>query len=215
MDFILFESELMPLIRNKNFYEAIEKVENKLRTQPNSDFHKMIGRNLFHLSTDLNVYLNKFYISAKNKIEGKPNGFINSLFKKSAETGKTLKAISCEMNGITINYDLWFISLFGFSFCNDLEDPDWLADFDYESNQHLVIKGLEDLQKAYQDYIENEKWELETQCDLCEILIYLRLQQLFEKTYNIAKNKNEDWTKIPIFVNGHDSELIYSTQGCS
>ena len=162
MDFILFESELMPLIRNKNFDEAIEKVENELRTQPNSDFHKMIGRNLFHLSTDLNVYLNKFYISAKNKIEGKPNGFINSLFKKSAETGKTLKAISCEMNGITINYDLWFISLFGFSFCNDLEDPDWLADFDYDSNQHLVIKGLEDLQKAYQDYIENEKWELES-----------------------------------------------------
>jgi hypothetical protein len=209
MDFRKIETELQLLIANGKFTQAIERVENELKNQPNSKFHNCVGRDMFHLSEKLNVFLNNFYEFAKNHFEGKPDGLFNLLFKKEKETGKKLKAIYCEMNGITINYDLWYITLFGFHFCNDLVDTDWLADYDIYSQQNLVITKFEDIQNAYKDYIENEKWEFEVQCDLCEILLFLRLQQLFQKTHQTAKSKNEEWTKLPIFVNGHDSELIY------
>ena len=209
MDIRKFEIELQPLIAEGKFIQAIEKVETELKNQPESKFQNCVGRDMFHLSEKLNIFLKSFYELAKNHIEGKPNGIFNSLFKKQEETGKTLKAIACEMNGITINYDLWFITLFGFHFCNDLEDTDWLADYDIYSKQNLVITKFEDIQNAYKDYIENEKWEFDVQCDLCEILLFVRLQQLFQKTYQTAKSKSEDWTKLPVFVNGHDSELIY------
>jgi hypothetical protein len=210
MDFRKLENELQLLISEEKIAEAIEIVETELKKQPQSKFHNCIGRDMFHLSEKLNVFLNNFYVYAKNHIEGKPNGFIDSLFKKNIETGKTLKAISCEMNGITINYDLWFITLFGFHDCKENEDLDWLSDFDVYSQKNLVVTKFEDIQKSYKDYIENEKDEFEDQCDLCEILIFLRLQQLFQKTHQTAKSRNEEWTKLPIFVNGHDSELIYA-----
>ena len=210
MDFRKLENELQLLIAEGKITDAIVRVETELKNQPQSKFQNCIGRDMFHLSEKLNVFLNNFYVFAKNHIEGKPNGLIDSLFTKNKETGKTLKAISCEMNGITINYDLWFITLFGFHFCNDSEDKDWLSDFDVYSQKNLVITGFEDIQSAYEDYIENERDEFEDQCDLCEILIFLRLQQLFQKTYQSAKSRKEEWTKLPIFVNGHDSELIYT-----
>lgn len=210
MDFRELENEIKLLISEEKITEAIELVETKLINQPQSKFHNCIGRDMFHLSEKLNIFLNNFYVFAKNHIEGKPNGFIDSLFKKHIETGKTLKAISCEMNGITTNYDSWFITLFGFHDYNESKDSDWLSDFDVYSKKNLIITKFRDVQKAYRDYIENEKDEFENQCDLCEILIFLRLQQLFQKTHQTAKSKNEKWTKLPIFVNGHDSELIYA-----
>jgi hypothetical protein len=114
------------------------------------------------------------------------------------------------MNGFTINPDLWFVTGMSFTFCNDLTDTDWLADYDYYFRMALVIK-VTNLQKTYRDYVKNEKWDLEDSADLCAIIITLRLLELFRETYKIFKDKSE-WAKIPVFATSHDSELIYKTK---
>jgi hypothetical protein len=183
------EEEVIKLIKVEKIDEAITLVETELDKMPKNDFHKIIGRNLLNLTNDTNEFLTQVY-------------------KKSTEELSEVKSIYCEMNGFTINPDLWFVTGMSFSFCNDLNDTDWLADYEYFFEMALVISGYEDLQKTYNDYVKNEKWDLEDSADLCAIIISLRLLELFKKTYDIFKDKSE-WTKIPIFVNSHDSEIIY------
>src|SRR5690606_21133835 len=150
------------------------------------------GRNLLNLTDDVDE-------------------FLNAVYQKSIEEISNVESIYCEMNGFTINPDLWFVTGMSFTFCNDLTDTDWLADYDYFFEMALVIKGYEDLQETYEDYVKNEKWDFENSADLCAIIITLRLLELFRETYKVFKDKSE-WTKIPVFVTSHDSELIYKTK---
>lgn len=212
MNFIEFETELNDYIKIGDIPKAISVAENKLKSYPTTDFHKILNRDLLNLTPKLIKFIDKFYASAKDDFGGKKGLF--SIFSKKNKPEKTLKAISCEMNGITVNYDLWFINLFAFSFIEDSEDLDWLADYDFYSEKYFIISGFEDIQAVYKDYMENERWDeenLETLLDLSEIIMILRLQELFKVTYEKAKAENYPWTEIPIFVNGHDVELNYRT----
>ncbi len=186
-----FENQINELVKAGEIAKAIELTEAELKNTPVNDFHKVIGRNLINLTNDVDE-------------------FLNAVYQKSLEELSDVKSIYCEMNGFTINPDLWFATGMAFTFCNDLTDTDWLADYEYFFEMALVIKGYEDLQKTYKEYVNNEKWELEDSADLCAIIITLRLLELFGKTYEIYKDKS-DWTKIPVFVTSHDSELIYRT----
>jgi len=125
-----------------------------------------------------------------------------------------LKAFYCEMNGFTINYDRWFIDLFSFSEIGK-EDYEWLADFEHHTNKDLTITGFEKIQKVYEDVYKNQKHdipEIEQAYEVAELLIILRLQELFRETYKSAKSNGKKWTKIPIFVTAHDYEMIYRTK---
>ena len=199
MDFIEFQSELNEHLKVGDISTAISIAENKLNSYDKTDFHKVIGRDLLKLSSKLIEFIDTFYISAKK------------------EMGENLKAISCEMNGITINYDLWFINLFGFETVNENEEDfeEWLSDYDFYYDKEFIISGFEDLQDVYKDYVKNERWDeenLETQLDLSEIIMILRLQELFKETYEKAKNEKYEWSEIPIFINGHDVELYFKTK---
>ncbi len=45
--------------------------------------------------------------------------------------------------------------------------------------------------------------------EICELLIILRLQQLFQQTFLDAKEKGSEWIKIPILATAHDYDMIY------
>lgn len=110
MDFDLVD-ELNGYLLNNKLKLAIEVAEKKLSDLPTTEFHKIIGRNLKPISENLTSYITDFYSQSKNKFE--------------------VKAIYSEMNGFTINYDLWFIDLFGYSELGTLDDLDWLSEFEY------------------------------------------------------------------------------------
>lgn len=163
MDFDLVD-ELNGYLLDNKFELAIEVAEKKLSDLPSTEFHKIIGRDLKPLSENLTSYITDFNSQSKNKFE--------------------VKAIYSEMNGFTINYDLWFIDLFGYSELGTLDDLDWLSEFEYSSEKSMTISSFEDLQSVYEEYMENEKWrdkELEKACKICELLIILRLQELFKE----------------------------------
>lgn len=191
MDFNL-EEELIEHLNKGKISQAISLAEGELKKLPQSEFHKIIGRDLLHLKEALVIFVDNFYKSAPKKSK--------------------VKAMYAEMNGFTINYDLWFINLFAFENCGDVDDLDWLADFDYYSDEILEISGLEDIQAVYKDYMENEKWDdknLEQSCEVCEMIIILKLQQLFQQSQKLATEQNMTWVKVPLFATAHDSDIIY------
>ena len=199
MNFIEFQSKLNEHLKVGDISTAISIAENKLNSFEKTDFHKVIGRDLLNLSNKLIEFIDAFYVTAKK------------------EMGEDLQAISCEMNGITINYDLWFINLFGFKTLNENQEDfeEWLSDYDFYFENEFIISGFEDLQEVYKDYMKNERWNeenLETQLDLSEIIMILRLQELFKETYEKAKKEKYEWSEIPNFINGHDVELYYQTK---
>lgn len=194
------EDKLNEYVKRNELDSAIEITESELKKIPQTEFHQLIGMNLLHLESELSAFISKFYSSVNLK-------YTFSLSKK-------LKAFYCEMNGFTINYDRWFIDLFSFSEIGK-DDYDWLADFEHSTKKDFTITGFENLQKVYEDVYKNQKDdipEIKQAYDIAELLIILRLQELFRETYKNAKSKGKKWAEIPMFVTAHDYEMIYKTE---
>lgn len=223
MNFDLLD-KLSVLLQENKLESAIKMAEDKLNELPTTEFHKMLNKSLLHLKPNLEIYLENFNNSASNYFKKKPEskkvGFLEKIFgKKEKEIefnpDRNLQAVYCEMNGFSINYDLWFIDLFAFDFYNgiDLEDLDWLCDFEFDSENRLTITGLEELQIAFKNYMEDSEKNDENEkksMEICELIIILKLQELFK--YTFIENKNKQWTEIPMLVTAHDYEMIYKVE---
>jgi hypothetical protein len=198
------EEKLKILLESKKLDEAIVLAESELRKIPETDFHKVLGRNLLHQVSDLAHYIADFYKSTSQTLN-KKQGFIKSIL--GSKNSKPA-AFYCEMNGFTINYDRWFIDLFSYEEFSQ-EDWDWLGDFYDSAPKELTITGFEDIQAAFQDVHENDRLDEENThnaYEICELLVILRLQELFKAVY---KDSSDEWKKIPMLVTAHDYDLIY------
>ncbi len=197
--------KLSELLESKKLDEAITMAEQELKNIPTTDFHKILGKNLLHLTSDLAKHINEFDKSTRQILK-KKQGFIKNIFGSGKEIIPA--AYYCEMNGFTINYDRWYIDLFSFeNYC--LTDWEWLSDFYDSTANDLTITGFEDIQKVFEDVHENNRFEepnIDKAYEVCELLVILRLQELFRATY---KTNQGDWDNIPMFVTAHDYEMIF------
>ena len=191
------EDRLNTYVRNNDLNTAIQIAETELDKIPRTEFHQLIGMDLLHLESKLSSFISSFYT--------------NVALKYTLSFSKKLHAFYCEMNGFTINYDRWFIDIFSFSKIGQ-GDYDWLADYDYHSRRDLTITGYEAIQKVFAEVHKTQSFdipEIEKSYDVAELLIILRLQQLFERTYTVAKEKGKKWSTLPMYVTAHDYEMIY------
>ncbi|MEK6152560.1 hypothetical protein WIW50_04845 [Flavobacteriaceae bacterium 3-367] len=191
------QDKLNEYVKQDDLDSAIQIAETELSTIPQTDFHQLIGMNLLHMESELNSFISKFYSTVKRKY--------------TFNFSKKLEAFYCEMNGFTINYDRWFIDLFSYSEIG-LDDYEWLADFEYHTGKSLTLHGFENLQKVYEDVHTKEKYkipEVKQAYEVAELLIILRLQELFRATYKSAKTEDLKWSNYPILVTAHDYEMIY------
>ena len=198
--------KLYGLLESKKLDEAIAMAEQQLREIPKTDFHEILGKNLLHLTSDLAKHINEFNKSTRQILK-KKQGFIKKLF--GLEKGIKPAAYYCEMNGFTINYDIWYIELYSFENYS-LTDWNWLCDFYDSSANDFIITGFEDIQKVFQDIHENDRFnepDLMKAYEICELLVILRLQELFRETY---KTTREEWCFTPMFVSAHDYDLIFN-----
>jgi len=179
--------------------------EQELKNIPTTDFHKIIDKNLLHLTSDLAKHINEFDKSTRQILK-KKQGFIKNLFGSAKEIKPA--AYYCEMNGFTINPNRWYIDLFSFENYN-LTDWEWLSDFYDSTANDLTITGFEDIQKVFEDVHTNNRFEepnINKAYEVCELLVILRLQELFRATY---KTDQGNWDNIPMFVTAHDYEMIF------
>ncbi|MHA6728361.1 hypothetical protein ACX3PU_09905 [Chryseobacterium sp. A301] len=107
--------ELNEYLNENRLGEAIDLTEKKFNKLPKTEFNNIINRNLKPLTENIVEYISTFYTNHKSDFN--------------------IKAIYSEMNGFTINYDLWFIDLFAYTEIGTLEDLDWLADFETSSDE--------------------------------------------------------------------------------
>lgn len=178
--------ELIPLLADNKLTEAINWCETELKKSSNPSDELFIDRNLDHLIIPLKNWVDKFYNRVSKNI--------------------TIEAMYSEMNGFTINPDLWFADLFAYDNYQGITDTDWLADWEEENvtmQDSFVITGLEDLQKVYENDSEGSF--------ICSFLIVILFQDLFKKAVDKARQENLSWANIPIIVTAHEWELIYQT----
>lgn len=214
MSIELYE-KLSQLLESQQLDEAIKIAEADLMQMDHSPFHKVISKNLLHLQNNLSKYIDTFYIDSTTFLNKGKTKFLSSIFKPKNVNKELYKCFYCEMNGFSINYDRWYIDLFAFEADGNFENFDWLADFQYSSENSFTITGFEELQETFKDYMETEKWKdenLSLCCSICEFLIILRLQELFRQTILEAKKLNQPWAKTPIYISAHDYQIIYRTQ---
>lgn len=70
-----------------------------------------------------------------------------------------MEPLYCEMNGFTINPDLWFLDAFAYEKFGGTDDFDWLANWGTSTQESFVLNEMEDLQAIYEDYMNNKKME--------------------------------------------------------
>lgn len=188
MNFDLAE-DISSLLADNKMQEAIDLAELNLKEQPPNGFQQLLQKDLRGNTDKLVDFISNFY----NKVKGR----------------LSVKAIYAEMNGFTINYGLWYLDLFAYDEVGTMDDMDWLADWEKgnSTTNGFPIKGFEDLQATYKDYMENERYndsKMEAASEVAELLIVLRFQELLRSAVQAAEKKGLAWCKIPIFASAHD-----------
>ena len=191
---IELEEKLQKHLNQDDLTSCISLIEKELSSYQDTDFYKIIGRNLLHQTKSLKEYFDRFM--------------------ETVSSGTLTKVIYAEINGFSINYDLWYVDFFGFDSVGDMEDLDWLADWEEgnESEIPFMIKGFESIQNAYEKYHENKFWKnqhIKEAAELCELAVIIKLQELFKKAVEVGKSEKTSWANLPILVTAHDYDLIY------
>lgn len=183
------------LLKDDKLDEAILLAETRLKDQATTDFNKLFGKNLLHQTDKLVDYFTDFH--------------------KKVNSNLDIKAIYGEMNGFTINCDLWFLDLFAYDKVGGLDNTDWLADWEEgnSTEERFPLTGYEELQEVYQDYQDNEKYKdskIAAASDVAELLIMLRYQELIRAVKTTAIQRNLPWVTIPVFATVHDNyDTVY------
>ena len=186
--------QIESLIQAGQIEEAIKQAETALSELPQTDFHKVIGKDLLHLQPILTKFFTNFYETILEEEETE------------------MKAIYVEMNSFSVQYEHWFVHLLSYDTRPDTGNTDWLQEFTGESEKNLTITGYEALQEANAQYMKTEGYrdnERRQACELHEYLVILRLQELVKHTVASQKGKAA-WASVPVFVTAHDFEdLMY------
>lgn len=130
-------------------------------------------------------------------------------FKTTCEHDFKVQAIYLEMNGFDINYDRWYFDFFAYDkYSEDLEDLDWLCDWQSEHWPEFEINGLEEAQEVFEWYHENEIWDKQKETsDVYDAAMLLIMTKFIEFMSEVARNGDVD---IPILATAHDFDIIGS-----
>lgn len=183
-----------PFVKRREYRPAIELMEGKLKELPSTDYHAILGQDLFQLTDSLAQWLDKFHRAACKAIN--------------------VAALYCETNGFPINTDCWFIDAFAYQRRGDLDDDDWLSDWDFDlPDSSFIITGCEDWQKAFEkNYAAARKKDAQSHLKLAgalaEILFVLHVQDLFKRAHFRLAAMQSPCAKIPILATAHEWDLI-------
>lgn len=183
-------------IAQRDYAKAAAIAESVLEQMPVTAFHKIIGRDLLHLTEEVANYLTHFFGQAQKNID--------------------VRAMYFEMNGFSINPDMWFFGSFALSFCGNPDDPDdtdWLADYEYMLPDTVFqITGYEDLQEACAYDLNNKGYEDKIQRKAkfaFEPIVTVRFIELLAHAVQWAKDNNFPWKDVPVFGTTHGDTLLY------
>jgi hypothetical protein len=172
---------ILPWLQAGKFAEAEAQLTQWLRAKPETPFHAI---------ADLDVTTSP--VDCAN------------FFDDYAAREPDLGAIYSEMNGFTINPDLWFCDAFGFEEHGGMDDTNWLGDFKSCASDDgkgcLIITGLEPMQALYQSRMAGtlKRADDETMT-LVEALVVVKFQKMLQRSLPLMKK-----VKCPLLASAHE-----------
>lgn len=172
---------VVPLLLAGKFAEAEQILKGWLRARPASPFHIIAELNLTTAPQTVATYFDEFAQKAAREYR--------------------LEAVYAELNGFSVNTDVWFCNAFGFSKHGGVDGYDWLGDFRSSEDENLVIDGLEPLQELFADRKHRSPRLVEDSVTLCltEALVIVKFQRLLQRALPLMKSM-----KSPLIASAHD-----------
>jgi len=192
-----FAEQINPDLEKLDFEKAISIGETELQKLPTTDFHSIIGKTLKKQAESLAAWVDNFYKITSKKLD--------------------IKSLYFEMNEFDINTDTWYIDSFAFNHDGglDLEDMEWLCDFETDSQSEtktvFQIKGFEKLQTAFET-TELDTDNLQDARDWCEQLVIARFMELMRTAHLTAKQKGHSWATTPIYFTEHSYDFVVKSE---
>lgn len=173
--------------------DCIARLEQALRAIRKTPYHRVLGRDFLHHTRAATDYLIEFHRKASLK--------------------KKIAALYFEMNGFTINTDLWFFSGFGFKKAGDIWDLDWLASWDAETDKNFTLEGMETVQEAFGSLGRDDKQPLSVDIagELAEHLVAARFMQLIAAAHKAAKRRSPAMKALPVLATAHEWEDVHQS----
>ena len=198
-----FAEQIIPNLEKLDFVNALKTAETELKKLDLTDFHEVLNKSLVGQADELANWIEEFYNKALDKAE--------------------VETLYFEMNEFDINTDQWYIDSFAFRKDGglDLEDMEWLCDFDTDSQSEtgtiFIIEGYEKLQNSFariEEREENETWtnNLQNARDWCEQIILIRYMELMKMAHSLAKKRNLKWATIPIYFTEHAYDFVVKSE---
>jgi hypothetical protein len=169
-----------PLLQRSAFAEAETALLQLLKELPPTPYHVIANLDVTTSAEDCAKYFDEFLIRARRE--------------------QAVKAVYTEMNGFTINPDLWFCDAFAISVHGGTDNLDWLDDFGASTDKSLVITGLEPLQAAYAARQGSSSSSEEKDADIVAgSLVIVKFQRLLQNALPLMKQ-----LKCPLYATAHD-----------
>jgi len=171
---------IFPLLQRGAFAEAETILASWLKALPASPYHVIADLQVTTPADACAKYFDDFIAVAKRD--------------------QPVRAVYTEMNGFTINPQLWFCDGFAFDFNGGTESFDWLGEFDSATDTRLVITGLESLQQIYalRRFAPPMK-SMEDADRLAGSLVIVKFQRLIQQALPLMRN-----LECPLFASAHD-----------
>jgi len=171
-------AQVEPYLR-RNDYEQCERiVTSALDLYPKSPFHKILELEFSNSIDDISKNFNEFF--------------------KRESARFYVATIYTETNAFDINPDHWYFDLFAYNKDGDLDDLDWISNWQSESWPSITLTGMEDLQAVY----ASENLD-EDNVYLASLLVVIKFQKLIFNSRSKMQIGN-----IPIYSTGHDYDII-------
>jgi hypothetical protein len=165
-----------------------------LRALRETPYHRVLGRDFLTQTDAATDYVIEFHR------------------KTAAEM--PVAALYFEMNGFTINPDLWYFNGFGYKAAGDVWELEWLAHWDAETPGDFTLEGMEGVQGAFADLFCDEKQPLGVQlaAELAEHLVTARFMELVAAAHKAAKRRYKGVEGLPVLATAHDWDTVHQTE---
>jgi hypothetical protein len=191
------EAKLIPeiyrQIEGKSVEDAIETVEASLAEIPPTPFHVVAGRGFLQNVEALSEHLIEFHGSVIREFQP--------------------AAVYFEMNGFSINPDMWYLDSFAYRNYGGLNDPEWLCEWDSPEYPAFRLAGMEDIQSLFEKHYWSALTPLETRFarTVAEFLIALRFCELVGRAHQRAKERSSALNGLRVLANAHDYDCLYES----
>lgn len=179
--YLELRARLLHILRSGDLASCELVVAGRLAILPPSPFHRVLD------------------LAFTNPVEQVAE-FFDDFFRQ--QPVGSIMAAYAEMNGFEFNADRWYCVPFVYREYGGHKDYDyeWLADWQSEEGESLILTGMESLQEVYKSELEEGNSDAS---DVAALLVVIRFQDLIRRSAPFMRE-----LRFPLLSAAHDYDFI-------